>query len=664
MKPNVDTSLRTEGTLGNKRRAMTIDVESLDRMMLMLTDLYSDPEGASIREYPINALDSHKEAGVTRPIEVTLPTEVDPTFIVKDYGTGLSEYEVVEHFGKYGWSSKLDTNEQVGMMGLGCKAALTYTKQFALAATKDGLTTEVLVLRAIDPKSGREVPSIEPVSTTPTDEPNGVTVYIPVNNVGRFNRAARRFFRYWKPGDILVDGEPPEQLDGIWLDNDVLVTPEEDYGDAHTTIVMGNIPYRVPRQHQINNGITSGMNVVVWVPIGSVDPTPSREALHYTARTVEVLELAKSFVHERLHQQMQTQLDACETAMEALELQQEWSSRRRGGGHLDFTYRGRPMPRTVTLPFAWIYNTGRNSARQIEHYTMPTIRLADHTFVVGHKTKVVSARQREKIHEYLAKGELKFGHYKDLTLVPDLSWTKGWHEGATVIPWDDIQSVSNRSNGAGGKKEATVTIIDVNGVQHESIKESELPEGKLVVAAQTKIKDDYELRSFKAAMRATNYTIVLLRKNSFERFRRDHPGTFTAKQAVYRELRKLTQSVSGLQLAVGLNRSRADALVKNLLSAAQSHALHDPVASQVAKEIDAAEEQNLTRLFRSLHNAAVEIGIPPNLLLHLRQHEDASLLTELEKKYPLLTLTAWSIAVEDIANYINAMHAYQQENQA
>ena len=47
---------------------MSLDTQSIQHLMAVLTDLYSDPVLAVIREYATNARDSHIEAGNPDPI--------------------------------------------------------------------------------------------------------------------------------------------------------------------------------------------------------------------------------------------------------------------------------------------------------------------------------------------------------------------------------------------------------------------------------------------------------------------------------------------------------------------------------------------------------------------------------------------------------------------
>ena len=85
MRPNTVIAER-EGNLGGVQHKMTFDANSISHIMSVLTDLYSDPELAVIREYSTNAADSHIAAGAARPIEITTPNAMSPFFKVRDFG--------------------------------------------------------------------------------------------------------------------------------------------------------------------------------------------------------------------------------------------------------------------------------------------------------------------------------------------------------------------------------------------------------------------------------------------------------------------------------------------------------------------------------------------------------------------------------------------------
>ena len=666
MKPNTDTSLRTEGTLGGKRKAMTIDANSLDRMTLMLTDLYSDKEGAVLREYPINGLDSHRAAGATRPVEVTLPSFSDPTFVVKDYGTGLSEFDVMEHFSRYGWSSKLETNDEVGMMGLGCKAALTYTKQFALTATKDGLATEVLVLRAIDEETGREIPSVEPVSVTPTDEPNGVTVYIPISNVDSFNHKARAFFAYWKPGDILVNGVQPEPPTGTWLDDDVLIQDcSESYRESGTTIVMGNIPYPVSREHWLGEGVFNRHNVhiVVWVPIGSVDPTPAREALADTPRTLETLRLADEFLRDRVLRDAQAQLDACETHTEAVSF--FVSTNRQLAHHRHkLTYRGQGIPEYLQCPDpVWGYRPSSETARSGEWWTRQVSSAVKEVYVVGHTTKTVSRRQRDKIAGYLEtldKDDRHFLHYRELILLDNLRWANGWLDGARVIQWEDIEAAEALRIEAQKPERAERRYrVMTKDLGRRTVRESELPLDRHLVMASPRVENEDDFRSFRNAITASDFFVVMLHPRSFKRFKRDFPKALTPKQAVYRELRNMARSIALDELGT----TGGDRTIRNNLALLAGEQVEDSELLRAANAVRRIDKDDLQARWMQLERAAIEVGLDFAYVAQLKTNTNKHNLQKLADRYPLLRLMQnGHVEARDFVEYVNLLYHARQES--
>jgi HSP90 family molecular chaperone len=105
----------SQGSIG-----MSLDLDSAQVLMQMLSkNLYSDAIGSTIRECASNALDSHRRAGVTDPIIVSLVSNTDNNyeFSVEDFGTGLDADDVKNIISKYGKSTKRNSNTELGMMG-------------------------------------------------------------------------------------------------------------------------------------------------------------------------------------------------------------------------------------------------------------------------------------------------------------------------------------------------------------------------------------------------------------------------------------------------------------------------------------------------------------------------------------------------------------------
>lgn len=99
---------------------MSLDLDSAQVLMQMLSkNLYSDAIGSTVRECASNALDSHRRAGVDKPIIVALNATKDGTyeFSVEDFGIGLDADDVKNIISKYGKSTKRNSSTELGMMG-------------------------------------------------------------------------------------------------------------------------------------------------------------------------------------------------------------------------------------------------------------------------------------------------------------------------------------------------------------------------------------------------------------------------------------------------------------------------------------------------------------------------------------------------------------------
>ena len=109
------------------RSASQFNIAQTSKMFKILSDsLYSDKIMAVIRELSTNANDSHISAHNEDPFKVTLPTNANPSFTIRDFGTGLSQQDMENLYTTYGASSKNDSNDFTGCLGLGSKSPFAY----------------------------------------------------------------------------------------------------------------------------------------------------------------------------------------------------------------------------------------------------------------------------------------------------------------------------------------------------------------------------------------------------------------------------------------------------------------------------------------------------------------------------------------------------------
>lgn len=221
MKPT-ERILQVDDQLAGEKVAMSVEQSAMGHIMMILTDLYSDPELATVREIATNARDANIEAGNgDLPIDITLPTDAEPNLVIRDYGKGLDADDIRYIYSRYGASTKRDSDDVVGMLGLGCKSPLAYTDQFTLTGIKNGVATVVNVSRTEDGGGDMTL-----VSTYETDEPSGTTVIVPAKRNNDFTDKANDLFRFWKPGTVRIDGQEPKMVDGFWIADDLLLTPD------------------------------------------------------------------------------------------------------------------------------------------------------------------------------------------------------------------------------------------------------------------------------------------------------------------------------------------------------------------------------------------------------------------------------------------------------
>src|SRR5258708_7556006 len=105
-----------------------------------LSQAYSDPIRAVIRELACNSSDAHVMAGTNKKFEIHLPTTHEPEFLIRDFGTGMDDQEINDLFTMYGGSNKRDNNEVIGALGIGSKSPYAVTPMYQVISIKNGIT--------------------------------------------------------------------------------------------------------------------------------------------------------------------------------------------------------------------------------------------------------------------------------------------------------------------------------------------------------------------------------------------------------------------------------------------------------------------------------------------------------------------------------------------
>lgn len=288
----IDTKPQNEAVLSNVGHIGEFRIRNSAKAFSILSSgLYANKVKAIIRELSCNAVDSHTAAGNPAPFEVHLPNALEPHFSIRDFGTGLDHNQVTSIYTTYFESTKTNSNDYIGALGLGSKSPFSYTDNFTVTAIKDGRKGVYTAFI-----NGEGVPSIALMTEENTDEPSGVEIKFSVNeryDFEKFRQEARNVYAWFKVMPI-VKGYEGFKTDPVeYQDKDII--PGVHYlGDHKRSIaLMGNIAYpiNVPESDKTLGEYTKMLEcgLVMEFAIGELDFQASREGLSYIPQTIEAI---------------------------------------------------------------------------------------------------------------------------------------------------------------------------------------------------------------------------------------------------------------------------------------------------------------------------------------------------------------------------------------
>jgi hypothetical protein len=252
---------------------------------MLSKNLYSDSIGSTIRECASNALDSHRRAGVTDPIIVSMQSKDNSyEFSVEDFGVGLDADDVKNIISKYGKSTKRNSANELGMMGLGFKAPLAYSSSFYFVARKNGMERKYMMYE------GEDTNSIDLLYEAPTDKRNGVRVIIPLKygDKSNFMMKIREQLAYFENVYFNI-------LDGSSLNNDFSIIRHEHFqfspllSTTKLHACLDNVYYPLDFEKL---GLKQEIEFPVALRFSLTDgifPTPNRESLRYTKEAIDTI---------------------------------------------------------------------------------------------------------------------------------------------------------------------------------------------------------------------------------------------------------------------------------------------------------------------------------------------------------------------------------------
>lgn len=267
--------------------------------------LYSNKEQSIVRELCANAWDAQKRVGSSRAFFVRGPVLDDQQFSVRDYGIGMDHKKVMTLYTTMFMSDKSETNDQVGMFGLGSKSPFSYTDQFNLTCY-DGKIARFYTCSIGD----AGLPQINLMQEVQSDEPRGVLVsfHVRPNDHHNFRNAIESVSLAYDPvfetnlkklpakGEVAIQGKGWQSYTNSHL-------------PAQWCVRQGCVIYPLTE--------TSGLvlprdsterHYLLECPIGTIQVTASRETIAYKEAVVEYLkDRLEHILHESaMHVREQT----------------------------------------------------------------------------------------------------------------------------------------------------------------------------------------------------------------------------------------------------------------------------------------------------------------------------------------------------------------------
>lgn len=287
--PNYD--VQSSG-LGKARK---FSIEASGKAFKLLSDgLYSNKIKAIIRELACNAYDAHVEAGNKHtPFDIQLPDKWGKPFKIRDYGTGLPPEKVETLYTTYFFSTKTESNDFTGCLGLGSKSPFAYTDNFTVSSYYDGT---VHTYSCYQDELGE--PNISKVSSRATKERNGLEIQFAVDlaDADSFRAEAIEVLKFFPEESFNSNVRVTKTSFTLEFDEFSILDSSKNWPKYTSHAIMGNVAYPIDTKTLADKTALKPEEIellesgaYIRFNIGDLNITPSRESIGYDPATVEKL---------------------------------------------------------------------------------------------------------------------------------------------------------------------------------------------------------------------------------------------------------------------------------------------------------------------------------------------------------------------------------------
>jgi hypothetical protein len=297
---------------------------------ILRNQLYSNKPLAVLREIACNAQDANIEANSKRSIEVKLPTKLDPTLTIRDFGNGLSADDIKNLYCFYGESTKRNNNSAIGYYGIGKFAPFSYGDNFVLISFHKGVKTTYNAF-IDETKIGKIVKLKEEKSS----EPSGVMISVPIreDDTQTFLNTAISLFKHFKNKPV-IKGASKDELAKVYDRKPVFegkswryYAEKGDYYSRSNSVAVMGVGYSIDtsdvdfKDDELESLCNQGFEVDF--DLGELDITASRESLEYTDKTKKAIKAKFKKVKQEIAESISNQFKASDNIFDVKCLFQE-----------------------------------------------------------------------------------------------------------------------------------------------------------------------------------------------------------------------------------------------------------------------------------------------------------------------------------------------------
>lgn len=338
----------------------TFRIKTSPELFSLLSDgLYTDKILAVVRELSCNAWDAQKEAGnEDEPFEIHLPNALEPFFSIRDYGTGLSHKDVLTLYTTYGDSTKNNSNDFIGALGVGSKSPFAYGDSFTITSFFEGERRSYTAFL-----SAEGIPSIammgDPVKT---EARNGLDISLPVNtkDFHDFKVKAVQVLKRFDPVPHVLAGTEKFEIPSVkyTLEGNGWKLRDESHNQwgKNAMAIQGKIAYPIDYEAMGSSYSATALEIFslpvdIDFAIGDLDIAASREGLGYKPRTIQNLVARAEEIYEEIKEMVSEKVSNAKNLWEARIIHSELSSGSNPIGRLGISpmYRGKSAFHTVEL---------------------------------------------------------------------------------------------------------------------------------------------------------------------------------------------------------------------------------------------------------------------------------------------------------------------------